>query len=96
MMLALSAIWGGSSFFAEIAPREVPPLTITLHGVVRALPLLLLVVHLRGISVARAPRVWGAAFLGEALARSAYLGLAVIAEEILVTDGRLAARLRRA
>ncbi|MFD0857756.1 DMT family transporter [Roseovarius aquimarinus] len=60
MMLALSAIWGGSFFFAEIALAEVPPLTITLHRVIWALPLLWLVVRLRGIAVPRSPRVWGA------------------------------------
>ncbi|MFX0544227.1 DMT family transporter [Roseovarius sp. S1116L3] len=60
MMLALSAIWGGSFFFAEIALREVPPLTITLHRVIWALPLLALIVRLRGIAIPRAPRIWGA------------------------------------
>ncbi|MFX0541177.1 DMT family transporter [Roseovarius sp. S4756] len=60
MMLALSAIWGGSFFFAEIALREVPPLTITLHRVIWALPLLALVVRVRGIAIPRPPRVWGA------------------------------------
>jgi len=33
MLLLLAAVWGGSFFFAEIALREVPPLTITLHRV---------------------------------------------------------------
>lgn len=60
MMLALSAIWGGSFFFAELALREVPPLTITLHRVLWALPLLALVVRLRGIAIPRSPRIWGA------------------------------------
>ena len=60
MMLALSAIWGGSFFLAEIALREVPPLTITLHRVFWALPLLWLVTHLRGILLPRSPRIWGA------------------------------------
>lgn len=60
MMGLLAAIWGGSFFFAEIALRQVPPLTITLHRVVWALPLLALVVHMKGIALPRAPRVWGA------------------------------------
>ena len=37
----------------------------------------------------------GAAFLDETLSPSAYLGLAIIAAGILVTDGRLIAQLRR-
>lgn len=60
MLLALSVIWGGSFFLAEIALIEVPPLTITLHRVLWALPVLALVVHLQGIPIPRAPRVWGA------------------------------------
>ncbi len=34
MLLLLAAVWGGSFFFGEVALREVPPLTITLHRVV--------------------------------------------------------------
>ncbi|MFD0857755.1 hypothetical protein [Roseovarius aquimarinus] len=37
----------------------------------------------------------GAVFLGESLGPWAYIGFAIIAAGILVTDGRLAARLRR-
>ena len=60
MLLILSAIWGGSFFFAELALREVPPLTITLHRVFWALPVLVLVVWAQGITLPRAPRVWAA------------------------------------
>ena len=60
MMLALAAIWGGSFFFAEIALREVPPLTITLYRVALALPLLFAVVRLRRIPLPRDPRIWAA------------------------------------
>ena len=38
MLLLLAAVWGGSFFLGEIALREVPPLTITLHRVAWALP----------------------------------------------------------
>lgn len=60
MLIALAAVWGGSFFFAEIALAEVPPLTVTLHRVVWALPILYAVVRLKRISIPRVPRVWGA------------------------------------
>jgi drug/metabolite transporter (DMT)-like permease len=60
MLLLLAAVWGGSFFFAEIALREVPPLTITLHRVIWAVPILALIVRLKGIAVPRSLRVWGA------------------------------------
>ena len=60
MLLLLAAVWGGSFFFGEIALREVPPLTITLHRVVWALPILALIVLFKGISVPRSPKILGA------------------------------------
>ncbi|MGK7652520.1 DMT family transporter [Roseovarius sp. B08] len=60
MLLALAAVWGGSFFFAEIALAEVPPLTITLHRVVWAVPILWVVVRTLGLRLPREPRVWGA------------------------------------
>lgn len=60
LLLALAAVWGGSFFFAEVALQEVPPLTITLHRVFWAVPILLLIVLLKGITIPRAPRIWGA------------------------------------
>ena len=60
LLLLLAAVWGGSFFFAEIALREVPPLTITLHRVFWAIPVLGLIVRLRGLSLPRTGRVWGA------------------------------------
>ncbi|SLN53113.1 putative DMT superfamily transporter inner membrane protein [Roseovarius litorisediminis] len=60
MLLALAAVWGGSFFFAEVALAEVPPLTIALHRVFWAVPCLAMLIRLRGIPLARAPRVWGA------------------------------------
>lgn len=60
MLLALAAVWGGSFFFAEIALDEVPPLTVTLHRVVWAVPILWLVVRWKGIAIPLGPRVWGA------------------------------------
>lgn len=60
MLICLAAIWGGSFVFAEIALREVPPLTITLHRLLWALPILALVVRLRRIPLPRSPRIWAA------------------------------------
>lgn len=60
MLIALAAVWGGSFFFAEVALRELPPLTITLHRVVWAVPILLVILRLRRIPLPRAPRIWGA------------------------------------
>lgn len=60
MLLILAAIWGGSFFFAEIALREIPPLTITFHRVFWALPILALMVRLKGIAIPRSPKIWAA------------------------------------
>jgi len=60
MLLSLAAVWGGSFFFAEIALREVPPLTITLHRVIWAVPILVLIIRLKRFVVPRAGRVWSA------------------------------------
>lgn len=58
MLLALAAVWGGSFFFAEIALREVPPLTITLHRVFWAVPVLFVVVLWSGIEFPRSVKAW--------------------------------------
>ena len=60
MLLLLAAVWGGSFFFGEIALREVPPLTITLHRVMWAVPFLALLVLYKGIAVPKSLRIWGA------------------------------------
>ena len=60
MLLILAAVWGGSFFFGEIALREIPPLTITLYRVMWAVPILALIVLLKGIYVPRSLKVWGA------------------------------------
>lgn len=58
LLLMLSAVWGGSFFFGEIALREVPPLTITLHRVFWAVPILAGIVWLKGIDMPRSWRIW--------------------------------------
>ena len=63
LLAVLALVWGGSFFFAEIALRELPPLTVTLFRVTLALPVLFLVVRLKGIAIPRGGRIWGA-YLG--------------------------------
>lgn len=58
LLLSLAAVWGGSFFFAEIALREVPPLTVALHRVFWAVPALFLVVWWQGINIPRSIRAW--------------------------------------
>ena len=58
MLLALAMVWGGSFFFAEVALREVPPMTVTLHRVAWAVPILLVVVWRMGLRLPRSPRLW--------------------------------------
>ena len=58
LLLALAAVWGGSFFFAEVALAEVPPLTITLHRVFWAVPVLLLVVLWRGTTIPKSAQTW--------------------------------------
>jgi len=60
MLLLLAAVWGGSFFLGEVALSEVPPLTITLHRVVWAVPILAVIVVLNGIAIPKSPSVWGA------------------------------------
>jgi len=58
LLLALATVWGGSFFFAEIALREVPPLTIALHRVFWAVPALFLIVCWKGLKIPRSIRTW--------------------------------------
>jgi drug/metabolite transporter (DMT)-like permease len=60
MLLLLAAVWGGSFYFGEVALREVQPLTITLHRVVWAVPILAVFVFLNGSAFPRSLSVWGA------------------------------------
>ena len=58
LLLALATVWGGSFFFAEVALREVPPLTIVLHRVFWAVPVLALVVWWQGIEIPKTIQAW--------------------------------------
>ena len=57
-LLGLATVWGGSFFFAEVALREVPPLTIALHRVFWAVPALFLVVWWQGVKIPGSTKVW--------------------------------------
>ena len=53
----------GRVFLAEIALRALSPLSITLHRVVWAVPVLWLVVRFKGYPLPRDPRIWGPIWL---------------------------------
>lgn len=58
MLFALAIVWGGSFFFGEIALREVPPFTITLHRVLWAVPILYCVIKIKRIVLPLSLRAW--------------------------------------
>lgn len=58
MLLALAAVWGGTFYFAEVALTEVPPLTITLHRVLWAVPVLYIVIRAKGLHMPLDARSW--------------------------------------
>jgi drug/metabolite transporter (DMT)-like permease len=66
MLLALSLLWGGSFFFAGIAVRELPPLTIVVLRVGLAAAMLGAALPLFGLALPREAKVW-AAFFGMGL-----------------------------
>ncbi|GAB0114855.1 DMT family transporter [Acidisoma sp. C75] len=62
ILLVLSVLWGGSFFFAKIALRGVPPLTLVFCRVALAAVALGLYLRLRGMAFPRAPGIWLAFF----------------------------------
>lgn len=58
LLFALAVVWGGSFFFAEVALTEVPPLTIALHRVFWAVPVLFLVVWWKGLKIPKSVQAW--------------------------------------
>lgn len=66
MLLVLSAVWGGSFFFNEIALRELPVFTVVVARVVLAALILLMVMRIRAEALPRDRRIW-ASFLGMGL-----------------------------
>lgn len=62
MLLGLATVWGGSFFFAEIALRETPPLTVALHRVFWAVPVLFFIVVYKGIEIPGSIKAWSCYF----------------------------------
>ena len=60
LLVALSLLWGGSFFFAEVALAELPPLTVVLGRVGFAALALNLFIVARGQRMPGDPRLWGA------------------------------------
>ena len=59
LLVALSVLWGGSFFFAEVALAELPPLTVVLDRVgLAAVALALLVRAAGGHRAPRDLRLW--------------------------------------
>jgi len=62
LLIALSAVWGASFVFNDLAVRELPVFTVSLSRVALAALILLAVLRLLGQRLPRDRRVWGAFF----------------------------------
>jgi len=62
LLILLSAVWGGSFFFNQVAVAELPPLSVVAVRVAGASLILFMVLRMLGIALPRDRRVW-AAFL---------------------------------
>jgi drug/metabolite transporter (DMT)-like permease len=62
LLIALSLLWGGTFFFAEVALQELPPLTIVFARVGLAALALLLAVYAKGQRMPASLALWGAFF----------------------------------
>ncbi|HZD25096.1 MAG TPA: DMT family transporter [Alphaproteobacteria bacterium] len=58
LLVGLSVLWGGSFFFAGVALRELPPLTIAFARVALAALTLLVVLRVMGLRLPREPGMW--------------------------------------
>jgi drug/metabolite transporter (DMT)-like permease len=63
LLVALSVLWGGSFFFAEVALADLRPLTVVLGRVGLAAIALNLMVRARGLRMPTSYRAWGAFLL---------------------------------
>jgi drug/metabolite transporter (DMT)-like permease len=62
LLIALSALWGGSFFFTGVIVKELPPLTIVLLRVGGAAMILLVLLKIMGIRMPADARTWSAFF----------------------------------
>ena len=60
LLILLSVLWGGSFFFAAVAVREIPPLTLVLARVAIAAGLLAVVARALGLALPRSKADWRA------------------------------------
>ena len=58
LLVALSMLWGGSFFFAEVALMELPPLTVVLARLALAAPALLVLVFASGRRLPSSIAAW--------------------------------------
>ena len=86
MLLVLSAVWGGSFFFNEIALRELPVFTVVVARVVLAALILLLVMRIKGEALPRDHRIW-AAFVGMGLLNNVIPFSLIVAGQQHVASG---------
>lgn len=70
LLLALSAIWGGSFLFNAVALRDLPVLTVVVVRVAVAASILMIILVLQGQRPPRGGRVW-TAFFGMGLVNNA-------------------------
>lgn len=63
MLVALSALWGGSFFFVGVAVKELPPFTIVTLRVTLAAACLLAIARFMGLRLPRERRIWFAFFI---------------------------------
>ncbi len=86
MMIALSAVWGGSFFFNHIAVAELPVFTVVVGRVAIAALLLLAVMALQGERLPSDRRVW-AAFSGMGLLNNAIPFSLIVAGQQTLASG---------
>jgi drug/metabolite transporter (DMT)-like permease len=67
LLIALSVLWGGTFFFAEVALRALDPLSLVLARVGLAAAPLIVIVYATGHRLPRRASVWGAFFVMGAL-----------------------------
>lgn len=63
LLLLLSLLWGGAFFFAAIAVKEVPPLTLVFLRVAIAALTLLIFINIKDKQIPRNPSIWVAFFI---------------------------------
>jgi drug/metabolite transporter (DMT)-like permease len=86
MLLALSAVWGGSFFFNEIAVRELPVLTVVVARVGLAALILFAILRFKGQSMPRAGTIW-ATFFGMGLLNNAIPFSLIVAGQQHIASG---------